>query len=256
MFSRKIKLVRFLVLVVYVLVIALSATSVLAASATTNSITLNFPSSYVSCKPADMITTTGVPANAKVSYQFIMVVNGVTTKLGSGFVYGNLNMPFPYPQQFSGQAQFGVSIVVTKGKTMLAKLRGKWTVKCEKPTETPPPPPPGGGEGCTPGYWRQEHHFDSWVGFNPSDDFEDVFGVNAAFDPDSLGVAVQLGGGGEYALARHAVAALLNAASPDVDYLYSQAQVISMVQSAYASGDFEDVKDLFEDQNEAGCPLN
>jgi hypothetical protein len=57
-------------------------------------------------------------------------------------------------------------------------------------------------------------------------------------------------------LARHAVAALLNAANPDVDYLYSQAQVISMVQSAYASGDFEDVKDLFEDQNEAGCPLN
>src|SRR5690606_30498275 len=24
--------------------------------------------------------------------------------------------------------------------------------------------PPSGGEGCTPGYWRQPHHFDSWTG--------------------------------------------------------------------------------------------
>ena len=24
-----------------------------------------------------------------------------------------------------------------------------------------------GGEGCTPGFWKQDHHFDSWVGFAP-----------------------------------------------------------------------------------------
>jgi hypothetical protein len=112
------------------------------------------------------------------------------------------------------------------------------------------------GEGCTPGFWRQDQHFDSWVGYDPDDDFEVVFGVDASFDPHTLGDAVLLGGGGEYALARHAVAALLNAASPDVDYPYTEAEVIAMVQAAYASGDFESAKDVFEAANEAFCPLD
>ena len=38
--------------------------------------------------------------------------------------------------------------------------------------------PPPGGEGCTPGYWKQTQHFDSWVGFAPSDWFDAVFGVD------------------------------------------------------------------------------
>jgi hypothetical protein len=52
------------------------------------------------------------------------------------------------------------------------------------------------------------------------------------------------------------VAALLNSTNAGVSYLYSTAQVIAMVQQAYANGDFSSVKDLFEAQNEAGCPLN
>ncbi len=129
------------------------------------------------------------------------------------------------------------------------------------PTATPVPPtatpePPGGGQGCTPGYWRQQHHFDSWMNYSPSDDFEVVFGVNASFNPHTLSDAIRLGGGGERAMARHAVAALLNAANPNVSYLYSEADVIAMVQSAYGTGDFEGVKNLFEAQNEMGCPLN
>jgi uncharacterized repeat protein (TIGR01451 family) len=123
------------------------------------------------------------------------------------------------------------------------------------PTKTPTPPPPD-GEGCTPGYWRQDHHFDSWVNYTPGDDFEAVFGVDASFDPDTLLDAVWLRGGGENALARHAVAALLNASSPDVSYAYTQAQIIAMVQNAYATGDFEDTKDMFEEANETFCPLD
>jgi hypothetical protein len=127
-------------------------------------------------------------------------------------------------------------------------------------TETPPPPtetpPPTGGEGCTPGYWRQEQHFDSWVGYYPSNDFGFVFDVSPTFDPHSLLDAVWLGGAGESALARHAVAALLNASNPGVNYAYSVSQVIAMVQFAYESGAFEATKDLFAEQNEAGCPLN
>ena len=116
-------------------------------------------------------------------------------------------------------------------------------------------PPPGGGEGCTPGYWKQRHHLDSWVGHAPDDAYEAVFGVDASFDK-TLQEALGQGGGGEKALGRHAVAALLNAANPDVSYFYTEAEVIAAVQEAYATGDFEGAKDQLEEQNELGCPLN
>jgi hypothetical protein len=116
---------------------------------------------------------------------------------------------------------------------------------------TPPPPE---GEGCTPGFWRQEQHFDSWIGYNPGDSYDGTFAVDGSFL--TLLDAVWAQGGDENALARHAVAALLNAASPDVDYFYSETQIIQMVQDAYSSGDFETIKDLFEYENELGCPLD
>ena len=113
-------------------------------------------------------------------------------------------------------------------------------------------PPGGGTEGCTPGYWRQKHHYDSWVTYSPSDEFADVFGVD--YDA-TLGEAVKAKGGGANALARHAVAALLNATA-DVDYAYSAAEVIALVQDAFATGDYEATKDVLADENERGCPLN
>ncbi|MBW2504022.1 MAG: hypothetical protein JRE16_05570, partial [Deltaproteobacteria bacterium] len=71
------------------------------------------------------------------------------------------------------------------------------------------------GEGCTPGYWKQAHHFDSWTGFEPDDSYEAVFGVSATCqDGLTLLEALKKGGGGECALGRHAVAALLNASNP------------------------------------------
>lgn len=118
-----------------------------------------------------------------------------------------------------------------------------------------PPPPPSGGEGCTPGYWKQPHHLDSWVGYSPDQSYEAVFGVDASFSAGTLLEVLDQGGGGEKALGRHAVAALLNSAS-SVDYAYSSAGVIAAVQQAYASGDFNGVKNLFEFENELGCPLD
>jgi hypothetical protein len=115
---------------------------------------------------------------------------------------------------------------------------------------------PRGGQGCTPGYWKQEHHFDSWVGYSPSDSFDAIFGVDAA-GSDTLLAALGKNGGGENALKRHAAAALLNTAAQDnVNYLYTAANVIAIVQNAYATGDFDTAKDLLAAQNEAGCPLN
>ena len=46
---------------------------------------------------------------------------------------------------------------------------------------------PPGGEGCTPGFWKQPQHFDSWVGFEPSDSFEDVFGVDVTLKAGGSG---------------------------------------------------------------------
>lgn len=117
--------------------------------------------------------------------------------------------------------------------------------------------PPPGGEGCTPGYWRQEHHYDSWVGYSPSDLFNDVFGVDY-YPGVTLGEAVQLRGGGLNALTRHAVAALLNASSGGVNYDYTEAQVISSYQEAAAGsrGDIENMKNRFDFLNNQGCGLN
>jgi hypothetical protein len=118
-----------------------------------------------------------------------------------------------------------------------------------------------GAEGCTPGYWR--NHGDRWAGISPDADFDATFGVDF-FSPDiTLGAAIKILGGEVNALARHATAALLNsyggvpnADGISVDYPYTTAEVIQMVQDAVANGTISETKDLFEAANEAGCPLS
>ena len=110
----------------------------------------------------------------------------------------------------------------------------------------------GGGEGCTPGYWKQPHHFGSWTGFAPDDAFSAVFGVPYH---KTLLEALQTGGGKEKALGRHAVAALLNATSTGVSSDFTSAQVIALVQGAWASGNFEDAKNQLAAANEQHCGL-
>ncbi|MEQ8484112.1 MAG: myxococcus cysteine-rich repeat containing protein [Pseudomonadales bacterium] len=114
-----------------------------------------------------------------------------------------------------------------------------------------------GGEGCTPGYWRQEHHFDSYpAAYPPSMLFVTAFGVDA-FPGQTLAQVTRAKGGGLNALGRHAVAALLNAASADVDYDRTVESVIQSFQNAYNGvSDVEYVKNIFEALNEQSCPLN
>jgi hypothetical protein len=119
--------------------------------------------------------------------------------------------------------------------------------------------------GCTPGYWKQPHNFDSWPApYGPDDLFEDVFGavavniIGAESNP-ILSEALRLKRGGINALIRHATAALLNAAHPDVNpepAFDTPDKVIAAFQAAVVSGDIETTKALLEDSNEAGCPLN
>jgi hypothetical protein len=120
-----------------------------------------------------------------------------------------------------------------------------------------PPEPPGGGEGCTPGYWKQEQHFDSWRNpYDPSDSFNTYF--ENAFPEMTLLEVLKQGGGGLNALGRHTVAALLNAASGNVDYAFSPATVIESFDAVYpgTKGDYETLKNQFAGENERRCPLN
>jgi hypothetical protein len=113
------------------------------------------------------------------------------------------------------------------------------------------PPPPA--EGLTPGFWKT--HPEAWAdtGYSPEQTFSGVFGVGPEV---SLMAALEEGGGHEEALGRHAVAELLNAAHPDVDYTIGDpADVIAMVQAAYAAGEYEETKDLLESYNETDFEL-
>jgi hypothetical protein len=114
-----------------------------------------------------------------------------------------------------------------------------------------------GGEGCTPGYWKQCQHFDSWPSpYRPGTLFSAVF--DNAFPGKTLLQVLWLGGGGLNALGRHTVAALLNGQSGGVDYDLSAAQVISSFNAAYpgSSTNYETLKNVFARYNEQGCPLN
>lgn len=126
------------------------------------------------------------------------------------------------------------------------------------------------GQGCTPGYWKQPHHLDSWgpTGYSPDDIFFDVFGVG----PDDLTLldALWLRGGHMNAFMRHAVAALLNAAHPLVAYpsFGNPMGVDWVIEGGVGSPecgvrgvfdstcDWELQKWHFEFRNEYGCPLD
>jgi hypothetical protein len=125
-------------------------------------------------------------------------------------------------------------------------------------------------DGCTPGFWKNlEQHGDEWTGLSPTDTLEDVFDV-----PDGLGIddvtLIQAlgppaddalngdGPNGAYQLLRHAIAGILNANHPDVDYPFSAAEIIALTNAALLTGDKDTInaqKDEFADANEAGCPL-
>lgn len=114
-----------------------------------------------------------------------------------------------------------------------------------------------GGQGCTPGYWKQSQHFDSWtLPYAPDTQFSAVF--EDAFPGQTLLEVMNNGGGGLDALGRHTVAALLNAASADVNYGQTAAGVIDAFNTVYpgSKSDYTSVKDDFAYDNERGCPLN
>lgn len=126
-----------------------------------------------------------------------------------------------------------------------------------------------GDNGCTPGYWKQEHHFDSWpFPYGPDTLLRDVFVTsNVLYVPDDTFLeALNYGGGpgvggATQILLRAAVAALLNAEAlgtafedePDqvidttVDRLESQWRPTILTRATY----FDSINN-----GPDGCPLN
>jgi uncharacterized repeat protein (TIGR01451 family) len=119
-------------------------------------------------------------------------------------------------------------------------------------------------EGCTPGYWK--NHLDAWAGYSPDQTVESVFDVPDALglDNDTLLTALNYGGGpgqigAAQILLRAAVAALLNAANPDVGYPRTEIEIIAAVNTALASGNRSTMLALataLDADNNLGCPLN
>jgi len=145
--------------------------------------------------------------------------------------------------------------------------------------------------GCTPGYWKQCQHLDSWAAtsFSPDDVFNTVFTVGAYVNPQTnqpytLLEVLGLNGNGNCSpdaeqpscklkpngdaigktgcdpifpnLGFHAVAALLNAAHPDVNYGYTSGELITLFQNNYLTNP-EKLKNSLVMLNERRpCPLN
>jgi hypothetical protein len=165
--------------------------------------------------------------------------------------------PATYLQGATVKDQNGTVTAFANGGNVFLNYIHGYVVTFTNDQPEPPPPPPG-VEGCTPGFWKQPQHLDSWTTYLPSADFDATFGVDFFTPNMTLLEAAGANGGGTSALARHAVAALLNAASAGVDSPYTVAQVLDIVQGdgAYAGLTVEQRKNLLAAANELGCPLS
>lgn len=251
------------------LMAALMLTTVLGAApalADTSSVDWNFSGGMLLALGDNEIATLALADPAGSECELVLEVTNNPGSIHPGhtlFVYegalgGTVLAAIPGFEDQPGTMTASASFVST-GETLFVSIfrtddrktssSGILTVTCE-------PPDNGGGEGCTPGYWKQPHHFDSWVatGYAPTDSFDAVFGVDSDFGTLLDGVSAK--GGQDNALARHAVAALLNSSNPDVSYEFSSAEVIALVQEAFATGNWNFYKDQLEYENEMGCPLN
>jgi len=106
---------------------------------------------------------------------------------------------------------------------------------------------PNGFEGCSPGHWkndaskRGEADWDDTV-FDPDQEWDAFFTAvelrvksGTPSDP-TLEEALNAKGGKINALAREAVAALLNASHPDIDYEKNMGEIIALVNAAISDG--------------------
>jgi hypothetical protein len=143
-------------------------------------------------------------------------------------------------------------------QTLWAKvltISGEVGIASSTPTPTATPEPET-AQGCTPGFWKQEQHFAEWPEpYRPEVSLAVAFQLDPLEGDPTLLDGLRTGGGGQEALLRQAVAALLNAAHGSIDYAYSVDEALALVRAAFTTGEFEPVKDLLEAANDVECPL-
>jgi hypothetical protein len=121
-------------------------------------------------------------------------------------------------------------------------------------------------EGCSHGYWK--NHEAAWgdTGYAAADTIGGVFAGNlgGVDGGTSLRDALDFQGGSgvdgkRRLLLMQAVAALLNAAHPDVVFPLTVQEVLDLVEAALDSDDAEEIearKDDLDEMNNLGCPLS
>jgi hypothetical protein len=119
-----------------------------------------------------------------------------------------------------------------------------------------------GTEGCSLGYWK--NHPGCWECYGPDTPFSEVFDMEIsvgkgkkAADGPTLMEALNGNGGGVTALARQAVAALLNACDPDIDYPLPEAEIINGVHyllTEGSAGEISEAAEYLDYFNNLGCP--
>ena len=116
--------------------------------------------------------------------------------------------------------------------------------------------------GLTPGFWKQEQHFDSWPStYTPGQTIGAVFD-NSPWPSLTLLDALQFKGGNtlqeaKQILARAAVAALLNSETFPDFYPYTAQQVITLTEAQFATGTRTTILTLarsFDNANNMGPP--
>jgi hypothetical protein len=134
-------------------------------------------------------------------------------------------------------------------------------------------------EGCGRPFWKDNAHLGDWgpTGYAPGDLVDEFFDVPPELDLDTFMYDLRYRAGSypkldtrddqerakfvdaARVLMGQAVAALLNAAHPNVSYSLTEAQVIEGVNAALATEDINTVlqyKEVLEDYNQASCPLD
>ncbi|MDH3278229.1 MAG: hypothetical protein OEM21_09050 [Nitrosopumilus sp.] len=118
----------------------------------------------------------------------------------------------------------------------------------------------GSLEGCSPSYWESVGALDqneNWpVGYLPDDKFSSpayfnkLIAISSGTDP-TLQEALQSQGDGINKLTRHSVAALLNAANPEINYPMTIIDIISYTQTSIDTQNYS-FADVLASSNNVG----
>jgi len=123
----------------------------------------------------------------------------------------------------------------------------------------------GGYEGLTPGFWK--NHLDKWVEYSPDQTIGETFSIPSELSnlsSKTLLQGLEFGGGptvedAAKILLRHAIAALLNAAHPNITYSLSENEILTQVNNALSSLDRDkmlSLKDILDEYNNLGGNIN